>query len=110
MSCSLKNKCDGNNCFCCKVGENGRTEYRPSEQYLQGGADAVEFIVDNIIFPMLDELDIGIWEHIDYIELADTWVKAVKSNLYPEVKDCDDEIKKYLKEWITERFNKNLKE
>lgn len=64
----------------------------------------IDYIVDRIIFPLLDECDIGLWKHIDYIELAEKWVDAINKNQYPIVKNCDKARKEYLKKWITEQL------
>lgn len=71
-------------------------------------ADAIEFISDKIIYPLLDEYDIGLWEHIDYIPLAEKWVETIRNNPSPKVKNCDEARKKYLKKWIAELLKENL--
>lgn len=74
--------------------------------YEQGRTDVIDAVVDEVIFPLLDEYDIHLWEHIDYIELAEKWVEAVKNNPYPKIKDYDKQIKKYLKDWIIEKLKR----
>lgn len=73
--------------------------------YEQGKADAIEFIVNYIIFPLLDELDRGLWEDISYIELAEEWIKVLDDNPYPKVKNHTEARKRDLRQWIAEKLN-----
>ena len=34
--------------------------------------------VTELVYALLDECDINLWKDIDYIDLADKWVKLVK--------------------------------
>lgn len=70
--------------------------------YQQGRTDAIDEIVDKIIYPLLDEYDIGLWENIDYIPLAEKWVEAINYD-YCEPKD-------YLKGWIAEQLKEQIGE
>lgn len=86
-------------CANCNYGNYGgyksEEEVRANER-----ARAVDKIVDSIIFPLLDECDRGLWEDIDYIELAGKWVEALNNNPYPKVKNHDEAIKKDISKWI----------
>lgn len=62
-------------------------------------AKAIEFVVDKIIFPLLNEYDIKLWEDIDYIELAEKWVEFVNAR-----KGENDDIANDLKNWIAEQL------
>lgn len=62
-------------------------------------AKTIEFVVDKIIFPLLNEYDIKLWEDIDYIELAEKWVEFVN-----ERKGENDDIANDLKNWIAEQM------
>lgn len=64
----------------------------------------IDILVERFIFPLLDEYDIGVWKHIDYIELADEWVEAVKNNYYSRAKNHDKAIKEELKKWLFEQL------
>lgn len=59
--------------------------------------EAIENVVDEVIFPLLDEYDISVWEDIDYIPLADEFQSLVK-----KYEGDDDAIKKDLVAWILE--------
>lgn len=70
-----------------------------SEWLKEHDAEVIEFIVKYIIFPLLDEYDIGLWEDIEYIDLADKWVEFKK-----KYKADDDSIIKELEKWIAEKL------
>ena len=57
--------------------------------------DHIDNIVD-MVFDLLNELDINVWEDIRYIDLADIWCKLVK-DYAPD----DNLIKQKLKEILT---------
>lgn len=67
-------------------------------------AEVVEFISDNLIYPLLDEYDRGLWERIKYIELAREWIKVLDDNPYPKVKNHTEAIKRDLRQWIAEQL------
>lgn len=67
-------------------------------------AKVIEFVVDKIIFPLLNEYDIRLWEDIDYIELAEKWVEFVSAR-----KGKNDYIANDLKNWIAERMKGGVK-
>lgn len=71
------------------------------EIYEKGRTDVIEFISDKLIYPLLDECDRGLWEHISHIELAEEWVKILNDNPYPKVENYTEARKRDLKEWIT---------
>ena len=68
--------------------------------YEKGRADAIEFISDKLIYPLLDEYDRGLWEHINHIELAEEWIKVLNDNPYPKVKNHNEARKRDLRQWI----------
>lgn len=78
--------------------------------YEKGKADAIEFILDKIIYPLLDECDIGLWEDISYIPLAEKWVEAIRNNPYPKVKNHNEARKKDLKKWIADQLKEQADE
>lgn len=81
----------------CDMAEHERiiiTEIRAEER-----AKTIEFVVDKIIFPLLNEYDIRLWEDIDYIELAEKWVEFVNAR-----KGENDDITNDLKNWIAEQM------
>ena len=89
-NCTEKDECFESGCKGCI--EVLFTEY---EQQIR--AEAIEFISDNLIYPLLDIYDRGLWEHISYIELAKEWVKVLDDNPYPKVKNYKEERKKRFK-------------
>ena len=42
--------------------------------------------VTELVYALLDECDINLWKDIDYIDLADKWVKLVKKYWYDDDK------------------------
>lgn len=66
--------------------------------------EVIEFISDNLIYPLLNEYDRGLWEHISYIELAEEWIKVLNNNPYPKVKNHTEARKKELRQWIAEQL------
>ena len=59
----------------------------------------------NLVFQLLDEYDIGIWENIYYIPLADAWVKVMDANRYEhgmDVKELYAKRKRELKQFMEE--------
>lgn len=70
---------------------------------MQKGTEVIEFISDKLIYPLLDECDRGLWEHISHIELAEEWVKILNDNPYPKVENHTEARKRDLREWITNR-------
>lgn len=67
-------------------------------------AEVIEFITDEIIYPLLDECDRGLWEHISHIELAREWIKVLDDNPYPIVKNHTEARKKDLRKWIADQL------
>lgn len=67
-------------------------------------ADAIEFISDELIYPLLDEYDRGLWERINHIELAREWIKVLDDNPYPKVKNHTEARKRDLRQWIAEKL------
>ena len=51
--------------------------------------------VTELVYALLDECDINLWKDIDYIDLADKWVKLVKKYWYDDDK-LKLELQKYL--------------
>lgn len=96
-NCTEKDECFESGCKGCI--EVLFTEY---EQQIR--AEAIEFISDNLIYPLLDIYDRGLWEHISYIELAKEWVKVLDDNPYPKVKNYKEERKKDLRQWIAKKL------
>lgn len=74
------------------------------ELYKQIREETIEFISDKLIYPLLDECDRGLWEHISHIELAEEWVKVLNDNPYPKVKNHTEARKRDLRQWIAERL------
>lgn len=70
----------------------------------KGRADAIEFISDKLIYPLLDEYDRGLWEHINYIKLAKEWIKVLDDNPYLKVKNHTEARKRDLRQWIAEQL------
>lgn len=64
----------------------------------------IEFISDKLIYPLLDECDRGLWEHLNYIELAEEWIKILDDNPYPKVKNYNEARKRDLRQWIVEQL------
>ena len=54
--------------------------------------------VINLVFPLLNEIDIKLLEDIQYIDLAEEWVRIMESEEYQE-KVCDLNFV-YLDEYI----------
>lgn len=71
-------------------------------------AEVIEFISDKLIYPLLDECDRGLWEHISYIELAEEWVKVLNDNPYPKVKNHTEARKRELRQWIAEQLKEQM--
>ena len=67
-------------------------------------AEAIEFISDKLIYPLLDECDRGLWEYISYIELAEEWIKILDDNPYPKVKNHTQARKRDLRQWMLEQL------
>ena len=88
------------------------------DEYNQGRADerakvraeVIEFISDKLIYPLLNEYDRGLWEHIDYIELAEEWIKVLDDNPYPKVKNHTEARKRDLRQWIAEQLKEQKNE
>jgi len=73
--------------------------------YQQGRKDAIEFISDKLIYPLLNEYDRGLWEHINYIELAEEWIKVLDDNPpYLKFENRAESIKRDLRQWIAEQM------
>lgn len=73
-------------------------------------AEVIEFISDKLIYPLLDECDRGLWEHIDYIELAEEWIKVLDDNPYPKVENHTEARKRDLRQWIAEQLKEQNNE
>ena len=52
--------------------------------------------VAELIFGLLNECDIGLWENITYIDLADMWVDLIKNKKIYDDELLKKEIKKYI--------------
>ena len=46
----------------------------------------------NLIYDLLDEYDRSIWEDIDYVDLADAWIKIVDGSYKELAKKYTDEF------------------
>lgn len=71
---------------------------------------AIEFISDKLIYPLLDEYDRALWEHISHIELAEEWIKVLDNNPYPKVKNHTEARKRDLRRWIAEQLKEQNNE
>lgn len=85
------------NCFFFSETEESRI--RNSMEYKQGRLDAIDFVVRQIIYPLLNEYDIQLWKNIEYIELADKWVEFVG-----KYKSDDETIISELEKWLLEQL------
>lgn len=72
--------------------------------------EVIEVITDKIIYPLLDECDRGLWEHISHIDLAKEWIKVLDDNPYPKVKNYTEARKKELRQWIAEQLKEHNNE
>lgn len=54
--------------------------------------------VTNLVFDLLNEYDIGLWEDIEYVPLAEAWCNRVTQIC--DGTDKDDELKAALKEYL----------
>lgn len=91
------------------VNNLGKTDVKVFNQWLKEHdakvrVDAIEFISDKLIYPLLDECDRGLWEHISYIELAEEWIKVLNDNPYPKVKNYTEARKRDLRQWFLEKL------
>lgn len=73
----------------------------PERTKKQLSAEVIELISDKLIYPLLDEYDVGLWEHISHIELAEEWIKILNDNPYPKVENYTEARKRDLRNWIT---------
>lgn len=97
---------EGNTGDCClKCAEKQLAQYEAKVR-----AETIEFISDKLIYPLLDEYDRGLWEHIDYIELAEEWIKVLDDNHYPKVKNHIEARKRDLRRWIAEKLKEQKDE
>lgn len=55
-----------------------------------------------LVYDLLDEYDIEIWEDIDYIDLADFWVKMIKetSKKYKDLEKIEKIREELLYEYL----------
>lgn len=55
-----------------------------------------------LIYELLDEYDLEVWEDIDYIELADFWVKMIKetSKRFDDLEELENLRKNLLYEYL----------
>lgn len=54
--------------------------------------------VTKLVFDLLNEYDIGVWEDIEYVPLAEAWCNRVERIC--DGTDKDDELKAALKEYL----------
>lgn len=66
--------------------------------------NTIKHIVKDLIFPMLDEYDIQVWERIDYIDLPKKWVELIGRN------ETDEETKNELCNWIKNKISESENE
>lgn len=100
--------CDARQCDTCIYREM-KTVYECEYEWLaehdtKVRAEVIEFISDKLIYPLLDECDRGLWEHIDHIELAEEWIKVLDDSPYPKVKNHIEARKRDLRRWIAEKL------
>lgn len=91
------------------VNNLGKTDVKVFNQWLKEHdakvrADVIEFISDKLIYPLLDECDRGLWEHISHIELAEEWIRVLNDNPYPKVKNHTEARKRDLRQWFLEKL------